>query len=140
MSTTLPDSHKDLLEGPVYSVFTTINPDGIPENTVVWCSWDGTHVLVNTSRARRKSSNVEGNPNVALTAIDPKNPYRWVDVRGVVESVEPDDNYDNINYHAKLYAGADEYYGGVAPAEQRGTEERIILKVKPLRILAFPPQ
>ncbi|MCI0714503.1 MAG: hypothetical protein L0154_30395 [Chloroflexi bacterium] len=34
----VPDSHKDLLEEPVYSILTTINPDGEPENPVIWAS------------------------------------------------------------------------------------------------------
>ena len=38
MSATIPDSHLDLIAGPVYAVLTTIAPDGQPENTVVWLS------------------------------------------------------------------------------------------------------
>ena len=52
--TTIPPSHLDLLTGPIYVVFTTIADDGQPENTIVWCSWDGEHVLVNTVAGRRK--------------------------------------------------------------------------------------
>lgn len=134
----IPDSHKDLIEGPVYAILTTIAPDGTPENTVIWCSWDGTHVIVNTTEGRRKWHNVSKNPKVALTAIDPNNNYRWIDVRGTVEAIEPDDDYANINAHAKLYVGADKYYGGFAPAENEGTEKRVMLKIKPERVLAFP--
>ena len=137
MPATVPATHLDLLTGPVYAVFTTIADNGQPENTVVWCSWDGSHVLVNTAAGRRKHKNVLDNPKVALTAVDPKNPYRWLDVRGVVEQIEEDKGYANINAHARLYVGADEYYGGFAPAENRGTEERLILKIRPERVLAF---
>jgi len=136
----VPNSHKDLLEGPIPAVLTTIAPDGLPENTVIWCSWDGTHVLVNTARGRRKDANLKANPKVALTAVDPENPFRWIDVRGTVEDIVPDENYANINAHAKLYAGKDEYYGGVAPAEAKGTEERVILKIKPQRVVPFPTE
>ena len=133
----IPDSHRDLLDKPLYAIFTTIAPDGIPENTVVWCSYDGTHVLVNTAEGRRKSNNVNANPKVALSVLDPENPYRWIDVRGVVEEVVPDENNANINAHAKLYAGVDEYFGGVAPIEAKETQIRIIFKIKPERVLAF---
>lgn len=140
MTEAIPSSHLDLIEGPVYSVFTTLSPSGAPENSVVWCSWDGSHVLVNTTAGRRKAKNIERNPRVALMAIDPQNPYRWVDVRGTVEEVVPDPDYANISAHARLYAGVDEYYGGVAPAEARGTEDRIILRILPERVVIFPPQ
>ena len=138
MSATIPASHLDLLTGPVYAVFTTVAANGQPENTVVWCSWDGSYVLVNTAAGRRKHKNVLANPKVALTAVDPKDPYRWIDVRGVVEEIEEDKGYANINAHARLYVGVDEYYGGYAPIERKGTEDRIILKIRPDRVLAYP--
>jgi PPOX class probable F420-dependent enzyme len=138
MSATIPPSHLDLITGPVYAVFTTVAPNGQPENTVVWCSWDGEHVLVNTVIGRRKDRNVRKHPQVALTAVDPDDPYRWVDVRGYVEEIVPDVGYANINAHAKLYKGVDEYYGGYAPIERRGTEERVVLKIRPVRVLVYP--
>lgn len=95
-------------------------------------------MLVNTAGGRRKHKNVLENAKVALTVVDPNDPYRSLDVRGVVESIEEDKGYANINAHAKLYAGADEYYGGFAPAENRGKEERLISKIRPERVLAFP--
>jgi PPOX class probable F420-dependent enzyme len=140
MSGKIPASHVDLLESPYVAVLTTVAPNGQPENTVVWCSWDGEHVLVNTADGRRKPNNVRNNPKVALTVIDPQNPYRWIDVRGVVEEIAPDAEYANINAHAKLYAGVEEYYGGFAPIENKGKEDRIVFKVRPDRVLAFPPQ
>ena len=41
MSSKVPASHVDLLTGPYFAVLTTVAPNGQPENTVVWCSWDG---------------------------------------------------------------------------------------------------
>lgn len=67
MSSKIPATHVDLLEGPYFAVLTTMAPSGQPENTVVWCSWDGEHVLVNTADGRRKPDNVRKNPKVALT-------------------------------------------------------------------------
>lgn len=138
MSIKIPESHLDLISGPVYVTFTTLSEEGTPENTVVWCSWDGEHVVVNTTESRHKAKNVRNNPNVAVMAIDPENPYRWVDVRGVVEEIEPDKNYANINAHAQLYQGVEQYYGGVAPAEMKGKEKRIKLKIKPENVVTYP--
>lgn len=140
MSQAIAASHIDLIEGPYVATLTTLNPSGAPENTVVWCSWDGQRVLVNTADGRRKPQNVRRDPRVALTVIDPKNPYRWIDVRGVVEEIVPDTDYANIDAHAKLYAGVERYYGGVAPTEAKGTEERIIFKIRPERVLHYPSQ
>jgi len=137
MSVTIPESHLDLIAGPVYAVLTTVTAEGKPENTVVWCSWDGAHVVVNTTDKRRKAENVRHNPNVALTAIDPDNPLRWIDVRGYVEEMVPDPEYATINAHAKLYEGVDEFYGGYAAESRRGTENRIDLKIRPVRVVVY---
>jgi PPOX class probable F420-dependent enzyme len=140
MSATIPESHVGLLEGPIYAILTTLSPSGKPENTVVWCDWDGTHVLVNTAAGRRKPNNVAKNPAVALTAIDTNEPFKWIDVRGTVVEVVDDPDYSHINSLSKLYTGHEEYYGGVTPIEMKGTEQRIIFKIRPDRVLAFPPE
>lgn len=134
----IPESHVELLSGPYFAIFTTVAPDGSPENTIVWCSTDGDNVFVNTAEGRRKETNIRQNKNVALTVLDPANAYRWIDVRGVVDEVSPDEGYENINAHAKLYAGVDSYYGGVAPAEMEGTENRVIISIKPERVVTSP--
>lgn len=130
----IPEHLVDLLEKPIVATLTTIAADGIPENTAIWTDWDGEHVLVNTADGRRKPENIRNNPNVALFVLDPENPYRWIDVRGVVEEMVPDEDYTYINSVAKLYAGVDEYYGGVAPIEQKGKEDRLLIKIKPVRV------
>lgn len=135
---TIPSTHLDLITGPVYVVFTTVARDGQPENTVVWCSWDGEHVLVNTVEGRRKYENVRHNPLVAVTAIDPTNPYRWIDVRGCVEAIVPDEGNANIDYHARLYDGVGHYYGDVAPLERKDKETRVILMIKPTSVVVYP--
>ena len=35
--------------------------------------------------------------------------------------------------------GADQYYGEVMPAEMKGTEERLLFKIKPERVVVSPP-
>jgi PPOX class probable F420-dependent enzyme len=140
MSVEIPESHRDLIEGPIYSVFTTVTSSGSPMNTVMWCSYDGEHVLVNTRGYSQKIKNIKANPKVALIAVDPENPYRWIDVRGTVEEVVPDEDFNNINAHAKLYRGVDEYYGGVSPIELKGKEDRVVIKMRPLKVFAFPPK
>ena len=97
MPNTIPDSHVDLIAGPVYCVLTTVSPEGGPENTIVWSSWDGSHVLVNTADGRRKANNIRNNPRVALIALDPMDALRWIDVRGIVEEIVEDKDFQNIN-------------------------------------------
>lgn len=133
---TIPENVLDLLEKPIIASLTTIAPDGIPENTAIWAYWDGEHVLISTTDGRRKPDNIRNNPNVALFVLDPQDGQRWIDIRGVVEELLPDEDYTVINSISKLYMGVDEFYGGVVPIEQKGTEERLVIKIKPVRVAA----
>ena len=137
MSVTIPDSHKDLIEGPVYAVLTTLMPDGRPQSTVVWANTDGQHVLVNTAAGRQKDKNMRANPMVSLVAIDPQNPYRWIEVRGEVAEMTENGGVEHINELARLYVNAPEYYGHAAPEELRGKETRVKIKVRPVKVTTF---
>lgn len=137
MSETIPESHLDLIAGPYYAVFTTVNEDDGPENTLVWCSWDGEHVLVNTAKGRRKDRNVRRNPNVAIFVLDPEDMFRWIDVRGIVTEIEPDPDAANISAHAKLYVGVENYYGDYQDIALKEKEERIIFKIKPVNVVTL---
>jgi PPOX class probable F420-dependent enzyme len=135
--TTIPESHRELLSGPYFAVFTTIAPDGGPENTVVWAALDGDTVLVGTAADRRKSTNISENPNVAICVLDPKDPFNWIDVRGTAEIV-PDENYEVVDLLAKIYTGEDTFYGGVQPAENAGKEDRVVIRITPDRVVTTP--
>lgn len=136
MSAKIPDDFKGLLEGPVFVAVSTMMPDGQPQSTVVWCSYDGEDLLFNTARGRQKEKNLKVNPKVSLLAIDPDNPYRWIEVRGTVEFID-EGAVDHIDQLARLYTGNDKYYGGVAPADLEGKEQRVICKINPTRVVTF---
>jgi hypothetical protein len=75
-------------------------------------------------------------PLATILTMDPKNPYRYLEVRGTVEEITEEGGIEHINQLAQLYANAQKYYGDVAPAEQEGQETRIICKIKPIRVVA----
>lgn len=135
MSTQIPESHKDLLAGPVFATVTTVFEDGQPQASVVWTHLEGDTVKFSVTTARQKAKNMQKNPKVSLLAIDPENPYRYIEVRGEV-SITKEGGVDLINQLAKTYTGKDEYYGGVAPAEQKDKEERIVVTLNPSHVVA----
>ena len=136
MSAKIPESHVDLLTGPVYVTMATVMPDGQPQLTVVWCTFDGTHVLVSTARGRQKEKNLLARPMATLLAVDPQSPFRYLEVRGSVEITE-DGGMDLINELAMLYMNQPKYYGGVAPAELESQETRVVCKILPQKVNAF---
>jgi PPOX class probable F420-dependent enzyme len=108
--------------------------DGQPQASVVWCNYDGTHVLVNTARGRQKEKNMRARPVATILALDPENPYRYLEVRGTVQVITEEGAVEHINQLAELYMNKPKFYGGVAPAELEGREVRVICKIKPTRV------
>jgi PPOX class probable F420-dependent enzyme len=126
-ATAIPDSHKDLLTRPAFASLATLMPDGTPQVTPVWCDYDGTHVLINTAKGRIKDRNMRRNPHVALSIMDPDNPYRYLEIRGRVVEVTEQGADAHIDRQAKRYLDRDVY-----PFRQPG-EVRVLFKIAPGR-------
>lgn len=122
-TTTLPDSHRDLLERPLFAALATVRPDGGPQNNVMWYAWDGSRLRLTHTSARQKFRNMQHEPRVALTVTDPDDGYRFLEVRGTVESIEPDDA------EAAFYQGLQRRYG----RSYRITDapERVVVTIRP---------
>jgi len=86
----IPDSHLDLLQRPLYAHLATIRPDGTPQVNPMWFSWDGEHLRFTNTTLRQKYRNVTAEPRVAISINDPDQPYRYLEVRGVVERIDAD--------------------------------------------------
>ena len=91
----------------------------------IWFGWDGTHLLFSQTTARQKYKNVQREPRLALSIVDPANPYRSLEIRGTVERIDPDPDNAFINSMAKKYLGQDVY-----PYHQPG-DERVVVVVRP---------
>lgn len=124
----VPESHHDLLmpETHSFAFLATIMPDGSPQLTVTWVDTDGTHILINTAEGRIKDRNLQARPRVAVCIPDPKDPYRYIQIRGRVV--------------ARTYKGAEEHidmlnrrYLGV-PFTLAPGQVRVIYKILPEHI------
>jgi PPOX class probable F420-dependent enzyme len=129
MTTEIPASFADLLQKKSFANLATLMPDGTPQVTPVWIDFDGTHVLVNSARGRQKDKNLRNNPAVAMSILDPENPYRYLEIRGRVTEITEQGADDHIDKMAKKYIGADKY-----PYRQPG-EVRVLYKIVPTRVL-----
>ncbi len=125
MATTVPEDFKDLLQSSALLNVATIGPKGEPQNNPVWFDWDGAHILFSQTKGRQKYRNVKRDPRVALSIVDPKNPYRYIEVRGVVTRIDEDPENKFINSMSKKYINQDTY-----PYHQPG-DERVIIIVQP---------
>ena len=114
-----------IVNKPVFASFATIMPDGRPQVTPVWIDAEGDRLLINTAKGRQKHRNVQRDPRVTVTLVDPDNPYNYVEVRGRVVEMTEQGASEHIDKMAKKYLGKDKY-----PFAQPG-EQRILLKIEP---------
>lgn len=125
MSAVIPDDYKDLLQRKNFAHVATIGPHGEPQSTPVWVDWDGTYIRFSQTKTRQKYRNLQRDPHIALSVIDPTNPYRYLEVRGKVVRIDDDPNNAFINSMAKKYLNQDVY-----PWHRPG-DERVVITVQP---------
>lgn len=104
MSPTIPEGYEDLLERPLFAHLATVRPDGAPQANPMWFVWDGELAWFTNTDTRQKYRNVAHEPRVAFSIHDPDNPYRYLEVRGVVERIDPDPE-------AELFVALAQRYG-----------------------------
>jgi hypothetical protein len=108
----IPDSHLPLLDQPVLAHVATIGPSGEPQANPVWFLWDGTSVWISIGPSGQKAKNLERDPRLALSLVDPDNPLHYLEVRGrvidrrTVASTEP-----LVVQMVRKYTGNDTYDG-----------------------------
>ena len=136
MIAAIPDSFKDLVEGPISVALTTVMPDGQPQTTVVWCNYDGTHVLINTMSRFQKAKNLRANPKVTILAWRRSKPLRYLEVRGTVVEMTEEGAMQHLDELAVLYTGKAPYFGEVIPAEWKDRETPVLCKIAPTRVVA----
>jgi PPOX class probable F420-dependent enzyme len=121
----IPEKYKDLLDSKALAHVATIGPKGEPQNNPVWFDWDGEHLFFSQTKGRQKYHNIQREPRLAISIVDPKNPYRYLEVRGKVVRVDEDPDLAFINRMAKKYLGQDRYPG------HRPGDERVVVVVEP---------
>jgi PPOX class probable F420-dependent enzyme len=123
----IPASHIDLLEKPRFVHLATTGPDGAPQVQPIWTIWDGEFLRFTTTRSRQKYKNVVREPRVAISVNDPDNPYRYLEVRGAVERIDPDPDGEFFDVLATRYG-----LSYSTPISDRA--DRVVLVVRPVRV------
>jgi PPOX class probable F420-dependent enzyme len=123
----IPDSHLDLLESTALAHVATLGANGEPQSSPVWFGWDGEFVRFSQYVGRQKLKNVQQRPQVALSIVDPADPYRYLELRGDVVAIDDDIDHEFINSMAQKYLNV--------PVNPYGSPEqhRVIIKIRPTR-------
>jgi PPOX class probable F420-dependent enzyme len=106
----IPAGFLDILtEKKAFAHIATLQPDGSPQVTPVWFDYTNGVVRVNTTTGRVKARNLSVGSKVAMSILDPDNPYRYIQIRGTVSNETTDGAVAHIDSLAKKYLGKDEY-------------------------------
>jgi PPOX class probable F420-dependent enzyme len=128
---TIPEGFRELLGAPVVVSLATILPNGQPQVTPVWCDLEGDLIRVNTVVGRQKYKNMVERPQVAVMGVDPKNPYRYIEVRGRVVRFVEEGGAEHIDKLAREYLGTERY------PWHNPKDTRVICYIEPVKVLTM---
>jgi PPOX class probable F420-dependent enzyme len=126
-TTALSRAEARFLQEPNYAVVAALREDGSPHQTVIWVDWDGEHVLLNLNQDRAKLRYLRDDRRLSLLVLHRENPYQWLGIDGEVEEITTEGAYEHIVHQARVYRGRAEY-------PLKPGEERVLVKVRPLRV------
>jgi PPOX class probable F420-dependent enzyme len=122
----ISETYLDLLQQKkAFASLATIMADGSPQVTPVWFDYQDGLIRVNSAEGRVKSRTLRPGAAVALSIMDPDNPYRYVQVRGRVGRVSKAGADAHIDRLAKKYLDKDKY-----PFARPG-EVRVMYEIEP---------
>jgi PPOX class probable F420-dependent enzyme len=134
----IPASHRDLVECPPVAALSTLMADGYPTTSVVWCDFDGEWVRVSTMRGFAKERNMRREPRVTLLCYDPRQPLRYLEIRGAVIEMREEGALEHLDALASKYAGRPiRYFGDCIPERFAETEVPVLCLIRPERVVAM---
>ncbi len=118
----IPADYLDLLrQKKAFAHLATIMPDGTPQVTPVWFDYTSGKIRVNSAKGRVKVRNMREGAPVALSILDPDDPYRYIQIRGRVARVTEEGARAHIDSLSNKYLGKD--YPWAKPGQVRVTFE-----------------
>jgi PPOX class probable F420-dependent enzyme len=128
----VPDSHRFLLERPLIAHVATRRADGGLQSNPMWFGWDGSRIRFTHTRTRQKFRNLQAEPRVALSIVDPADAQRYLEIRGVVETIQDDKG-------GPFYRQLRQRYGVDPDAPMPDADVRVIVVIRPTAVLARSP-
>ena len=126
---TIPPEFLDLVTTKkAFANLATVMPNGSPQVTPVWFDFDGRYLRVNSARGRVKDKNMRRDPRVALSILDPDNPYRYLEIRGRVIKITEDGAVEHTNLLARKYLGVERN------PSRRPDQVRVMYVIEPRRV------
>jgi len=128
LATKLGEKATKLIEEKNFAFLSILLPNGLPMVTPVWIDHKGDLILMNTAVGRIKQKQTTKGKHVSIAIADQNNMYEHVTIQGRVVDQTKEGADAHIDKLANKYTGAKKY------ERSSPTEQRVIIKVEPLRI------
>ncbi len=125
----IPSSHLDLLEQPIPVTLATLSPTGHPQLTAVWLVLEGEVLVTSLAGVRQKLKNMIARPQATVFVIDPRNPFRTLEVRCDV-TIEPDPELTTLSKVLRAY-------GTDLQSFEAPLEGRVAVVLHPVHVVAL---
>jgi PPOX class probable F420-dependent enzyme len=125
MTTEIPAEFAHLLTEPLYGHLGTVRPDTTVQVNPMWFdthrseSGDVTLRFTHTTK-RAKYHNLQANPSMSYSIIDPENPFHYLELRGRLIEVIPDPE-------GAFYVHLGKRYGNPGQTPPPDSPDRVIL-------------
>ena len=123
----IPEELAYLLRTNVLAHVSLTGADGSVVTHVMWVDYDGDQILTSSPIGSYKSRALRERPNVAVSVLDPTDPWRRLSISGHVSSIRDDEGLAFINAMSMRYVGA--------PYARPGPRE--VFVITPDRVRAF---
>lgn len=111
----IPEELAYLLRTNVLAHVSLAEADGSIVTHVMWVDFDGSHILTSSPRESYKSRAFRSRPQVAVSVVDPADPWRRLSISGRVTQIRNDEGLEFINKLSVRYVGTP--YPRSAPRE-----------------------
>ena len=123
----IPEELAYLLRTNVLAHVSLTGADGSVVTHVMWVDYDGDQILTSSPIGSYKSRALRERPNVAVSVLDPTDPWRRLSISGHVSSIRDDEGLAFINAMSMRYVGT--------PYSRPGPRE--VFVITPDRVRAF---
>jgi PPOX class probable F420-dependent enzyme len=131
-----PPAVEEFLRRPLAADLAMVNPNGSPQQTVMWFWYEAGDFLFTTLTGRVKFRNFQQNPRASVSIIDPADMFRYVIASGPVtlDARDPVAFYRDLGRHYLRDDALERWWQGAT------TDGRTVLRLTPTRrrIEGFP--
>lgn len=121
MTVSIPEDMLDLFAEPAlgHVAYTTESGQIVP--FPVWTDYDGAHLLISSPVGSKKGKAFRARPQVGVSIVSTKTPWRWLSISGRVVDIRPDANLAFIDRMSQKYLGK--------PYERRLPREIFVIEI-----------